>query len=265
MIELIKAKIKSIIENGTLSSSHIEKAKHIFEQFTHVVLSQGKEKISILIDTNEAFFNIDFIIEDDELHLKIDGSYSEWDIPSLVALFVVENNVNENDLTEGIKYSREGMQKRVLEEREERAKKADYKVNLADNLYGEHTLINEKGRAYKITLRDFKNKTGYINNIDWSTNKLGTTKHIMYLFNYLEENPSKIKRLKKSYPFIEIYTDPLNDYKITWFFPEKLEDEEALILKAYFGNNNSIEDSEILAFPSFLYKSRDFVRIKIRK
>ncbi|WP_299669561.1 DEAD/DEAH box helicase [uncultured Polaribacter sp.] len=157
------------------------------------------------------------------------------------------------------------MRKRVLQERLDRAKKANYKVKLANNLFGEHTLINEKGKTYSITLRDFENKTGYINNIDWRTNKLGTTKHILYLFNYLEENLSKKKRLTKKYPFIEIYTDPLNDYKISWYFPDFLEVEEQELLSSYFGNNKYIENSKIASFFSFIHASRDFHRIKIRK
>lgn len=265
MIKLVKQTIKVIKKNQILSSSEIEKAKHIFEENTHVILSQGKEKITIQVESNDEFFKVIIILENDELHPKINGSYSEWDALGLVALYVIENEIHVDALTEGIKYTRKGMQERVLGERKDRAKKAEYKVTLANNLYGEHTLINEKGKTYKITLRDFKNKTGYINNVDWKTNKLGTTKHIMYLFNYLEENPSKVKRLKTTYPFIEIYTDPLHDYKISWFFPETLEKEEETILKGYFGNNSFIEDSEMAAFTSFLYKSRDFERIKIRE
>ncbi|WP_142783912.1 DEAD/DEAH box helicase [Changchengzhania lutea] len=265
MIELVKQTIKLIKENKELSFSEIEKAKHIFEQNSHVILSQGKEKITILVDSNTDLFEVVLFSENEFLSAKINGIYSDWDIPSLVALYVVESEIHDDTLTEGIKYSRKGMQKRVLEERVDRAKKANYKINLANNLYGEHTLINEKGKTYKVTLRDFNKKTGYINNIDWKTNKLGTTKHIIYLFRYFEENPLKINRLKKTYPFIEIYTDPLNDYKISWFFPETLEAEEAILLKNYFGNKHSIEDTEIATFSSFLYKSRDLARIKIRE
>ena len=265
MIELVKKTITFIEDNKMVSSSEIENAKHIFEQSTHVILSQGKEKITVHVDNNKELFEVALILEEGNLYAKIDGSFSEWNVPSLVALYVIENSINDETLTEGVRYLREGMQKRVLEERKDRAQKANYKISLANNLYGEHTLINEKGKTFKITLRDFKNETGYINNIDLKTNKLGTTKHIIYLFNYLKENKTKAKRLKKSYPFIEIYTDPLNDYKISWFFPEKLEKEEANILKSYFGNKKSIEDTQIANFASFLYKSRDLERIKIRE
>ncbi len=266
MLELVKKTIDSIIENELLSPLEIDKAKQRYEKYDHVVLSQGKEKITLLVE-NENESNVVQIILDGEEYLlaKIDSSIEDWNTCSLTSLYVIENEFKEKTLSEGIKYTREGMRKRVLEERLDRAKKADYKIKLAKNIYGEHSLTNEKGKVYKITLRNFENKTGYINNIDWKTNKLGTTKHIMYLFNYFEENKNKFKKLSKAYPFIEIYTDPLNDYKISWFFPEDLESDEKQLITSHFGTKNYIEHSKTASFFSFIHKSKDFQRIKIRE
>jgi SNF2 family DNA or RNA helicase len=265
MLIPVKNTIKSIHENKLLSDSEIAKARYIFEEYPPVILSEGREKITVQIENGEESIVQIFTDEQEMVHSRINGSYADWESRGLAALYLIEDRYGDKPLSEGIKYTREGMRKRVLEERWERAKKAVYKVQLANNLYGEHTLINEKGKTYKITLRDFKDRTGYINNIDWKTNKLGTTKHIMYLFNYLEENPAKVKNLSKHYPFIEIYTDPLNDYKISWYFPEELEADEEQLIKAHFGNGTVIEESQMASFFSLLHKSRDFPRIKIRE
>src|SRR5680860_668405 len=266
MLQPVKETIKTIQENKLLSLEEIEKSKYIFGRSTHVLLSQGRERITLQIEDEEETITVQIHDEAGSgLSAKVNGSYTDWNVYSLAALYVIEDEFEEDILSEGIKYTREGMQKRVLEERWDKAKKANYKVKLATNLYGEHTLINEKGQTYKITLRDFKNKTGYINNIDWKTNKLGTTKHIMYLYNYLEEHESKTKRLAKNYPFIEVYTDALNAYKISWFFPEELQAEETQLLESYFGTNTFIEDTQIVSFFSFINKSKDFQRIKIRE
>ncbi len=265
MLELVEQTIKSIEEKGTLSLSEIKKARYIFGEGAHTILSQGKEKITVLIENGEDRTIQIAVAGEDRKYLKTDDNLTEWDAHGLTALYVIEDIFKGQTLSEGIKYTRKGMIKRVMEERYEKAKKAEYKIQLAHNLHGEHTLINEKGKAYKITLRDFKNKTGYINNIDWRTNKLGTTKHIMFLFDYLEDNPSKTRKMDKKYPFIEIFTDPLNDYRTTWFYPEELRMEEKQLLKSHFGNKNYIEDSQIASFFSFVHKSRDLERIKIRE
>lgn len=265
MVKRVENKIKTILEDELLSHSEIEDAKRFYSEGEHAILSQGNEKITVLVANGEAR-TIQIAMDGEErLYQKTNDKLTEWDVYGLTALYVIADEFKDETLSEGIKYTREGMIKRVMEERKDRAKKAEYKVALAKNLHGEHSLTNEKGKTYKITLRDFKNKTGYINNIDWRTNKLGTTKHIMYLFDYLEANPSKTRRKDKKYPFIEVFTDPLNDYKITWYYPETLRAEEKKLLTSYFGNKNHIEDAQIPGFFSFVHKSRDLERIKIRQ
>ncbi|SDW79778.1 DEAD/DEAH box helicase [Aequorivita viscosa] len=265
MVSLVEDKIKTIMEDELFTHSEIEEAKRFYGEGEHTILSQGKEKITVLVANGEEHTVQIAVNGEEELFQKTNDRLTEWDVYGLTALFVIANKCKDETLSEGIKYTREGMIKRVIEERYDRAKKADYKVVLANNLHGEHILTNEKGKSYRITLRDFENKTGYINNIDWRTNKLGTTKHIMYLFNYLENNPSKTRKMDKKYPFIEIFTDPLNDYRITWYYPETLRTEERKLLTSYFGNKNHIGDSQIAGFFSFVHKSRDLERIKIRQ
>jgi SNF2 family DNA or RNA helicase len=266
MISLIDPTIAFIENSKLVSTEIITQAQFLLNHYDHVILSQGKEKITVQISHAQKSFVVDIIAGDDEmLSSRINGSHSEWNVYNYAALLLIREEVKEEKLTEGIKYTRAGMQNRVYGERLEKAKKADYKIKLATNLYGEHTLINEKGKEFKVTLRDFDKKTGYINNIDWQTNKLGTTKHIMYLFNYLDDHPSKLKRLKKTYPFIEVYTDPLNDYKISWYYPEPLQEEEQELISRYFGTGNYIEDARITSFFTFINKAREYDRIKIRK
>jgi SNF2 family DNA or RNA helicase len=243
----------------------IEIAKHILNENEHVILSRGKDKITLQIENGKVGTIVEILKENDgKLTPKVNGSYKDWSGISIAALYVVQEDLKTNELSEGVKYTRQGMIKRVLDERADKAKKAAYRVELSKNIYGEHTLINEKGKSFKVTLRNFENETGYINNIDWKTNKLGTTKHIMYLFNYLKDNPEKIKKLDKTYPFIEIFTDPLNEYKITWYYPEKLENDEEELIQDFFGNKNFIDENQIESFFEFIQKSRDLERVKVR-
>ena len=268
MLDLVTKTITKIENDSILKEDKIKKAKTIFETFNHVILSQGQHMIALKIEDQEqeVFAQILSVEDEETIDLKLEGSYEDWNnIYGLVALYVIEKEFEGKTLSEGKKYTRQGMIKRVLDERMDKAKKADYKVYLTDNLYGEHTLINEKGKSYKITLRDFENKTGYINNIDWKTNKLGTTKHILFLYNYLDSHPEKAKQLKKEFPFIEIYTDPINDYKISWYFPEDLQAEEQALLDSYFGSKTYIENNEIPSFFSFFQSIQDFNRFKIRE
>lgn len=156
------------------------------------------------------------------------------------------------------------MIKRVLAERREKAEKAEYKITFADNIFGEHKLVNEKGVAYKITLRDFENETGYIDNPDLKTNKLGTTKHLMYAFKVIKSDKRLIKRLGKIYPFVEIYLDPLNDYRITWFYPHDMKPDVASLIQKYFGEKDYIEEENVKDFLLFIRDAGEISSIKIR-
>jgi len=266
MIELVNETITLIENNDLIPKEDLLKSQSIIDNYEHVILSQGKEKINVLVEDQSENFSVEVFVDSDELLAsRINKTLSDWDIHSYTALQIIKNNIIGNELSEGIKYTKEGMKKRVLEERLDKAKKANYKVKLSKNLYGEHTLINEKGKEFKITLWDFTKKTGYINNIDWKTNKLATTKHIMFLFDYLETHPAKTKLLKKDYPFIDIHTDPLNDYKISWFFPGELSSEEEEFLTFYFGTESYIEDHKIGGLITLINKSITHPRIKIRE
>ena len=122
----------------------------------------------------------------------------------------------------------------MLNERRQQAEKASYRVRWANNIHGDHALTNEQGVHYRVFLRDFEAKTGYSDSWDSRLNKLETTKHIMYAFNELKKNRKLYNRLDKTYPFIEIFCDPLNEYKIIWHYPRKLPVGEQLLISRHF-------------------------------
>ncbi len=129
MLKLVKNTIKDIEENDKLSTTEIEKAKSIFEKYEHVILSQGKEKITLqMAYENDEKIIVQLLVDyNDGLLAKINGSYADWKINTLVALYVVSYEFEEKELSEGIKYTRDGMKKRVLGERMDKAKKASIK------------------------------------------------------------------------------------------------------------------------------------------
>ena len=190
----------------------------------------------------------------------------EWDEVLYAGLLFLEYSLEKVKLdTAGKRYTREGMISRVIEERQAKAKNANYTIKWANNIYGEHILINEYGKKYRITIHDFEKQTGYIDNIDWQTNKLGTTKHIIYLCNQLEDNPARKRRLKKTFPFVDIYLDPFNDYAFSWFYPHELTGEKKRIVDTYFGESSTLADEDIYKMQELLLEIESDDQFKIRK
>jgi hypothetical protein len=86
----------------------------------------------------------------------------------------------------------------------------------------------------------------------------------MFTFRQLKDNPQLFDQMGKTCPFIEIYCDPCNDYKISWFYPHQVPIDEQLLISRYFKKDNFVNDNDIEGFLGFLEESSEFPLILIR-
>ena len=267
MLTEITDKIEKIFNNGISPNTLIE-AKNIFNEGWCQVLSRSKNGIDMLVQTggDGSQEEVSLKLHEGEVVCLNNNKPLMWNAPSIATLLQAQEELKlpVEAIGEGKAYTRQGMIKRVFAERQEKAAKALYKIKFANNIYGEHELVNEKGTKYYVLLRDFENETGYINNPDWQANKLGTTKHIMYAFSKLKEDKKLYKKLSKTFPFIEIYTDPLNDYKITWHYPHALSSGIQALIKKHFGDKKFIEAGREKDFLLFIQSAAAIPEIVIR-
>ena len=166
---------------------------------------------------------------------------------------------------EGMAYTREGMIRRVMEERQEKALKAEYKIEFADNPHGEHLLINERGERYDILFRDRENEIGYCSCPDYRTNKLGTCKHLMFAFQRARTAQPELFRQEAPYPFIEIHLDPLRDYRIAWYGPQPEERALAHLLAFYFDEAQLVKAEKMLDMVNFFRSAAEFKQVFVRQ
>ena len=265
--ELIKQQ-KEKLQN-TLTSNELAFGEIIFNNNDCQVLSQSAVRFELFVTAPDSKIPVEcsLEVEEDGLLPLLNDEISAWNSISYACLLEVENELrilDPRDPVEHKKYTREGMIKRVLLERRQKAEKAKYRIKWANNIYGDHILTNERGIKYKIFLRDFENETGYSDSMDSSLNKLGTTKHIMFAFQQLKANKSLYDQLDQTCPFIEIFCDPLHDYQISWFYPHRLPTEEQLLLSRYFKNTSYINDNDLKNFLNFFEESAKSPLILIR-
>lgn len=214
------------------------------------LVSEGKvtliwrSDVQVYSEIDEDEVTLEVVIEFDEFgNLNPFFEITKYYLASLIH-FALEFHSLPISEVEGKIYTREGMKRRVIRERGERAIGADYKIKLGRFLYGPHILMDDRKNRYDITIWDFNNYTGYIDNIDWKTNKIGTTKHIIYLIDYIKSNPSLAKTLKKSSQCIEIVPDPTQNYEVTYKYNGKISPDQETILSEMFAGAKhlTIED-----------------------
>ncbi len=232
------------------------------DAFNHAQKLIAESKVTLIWYTvSVVFFKIDEDAEPKEINLNlVDGKINwptEVDAYFLAAAIYYIDEMKDklysksNDRT----FTRKGMIDRVIAERREKAYSSHYKIKLGLCLYGPHTLMDESNKRYDITIWSFEDETGYIDNVDWKTNKLATTKHILFLLHYIKSNPSKVKNLKKQSQIIEITLDPINEYNLTYKYNGKLNVKHKEIIKSIFGNKTH------LALEKFVLKSNKIAEI----
>jgi SNF2 family DNA or RNA helicase len=270
MKQLLQKQLDIIKRDKSISDLVMNQAKAIYLSGACNVLSQSKLRFEFLVTDTFEDYEVSLVINelDGSVSAYTKGQEEGWNRLAIAALMQLldENNRLEmpHNLEEGKKYSREGMMKRVIEERKEKALNLKYRIEYSDNIYGEHVVVNEKGVRYKVFLRDFEKEIGYSDSMDWKTNKLGTTKHIMFAFHTIKNSPNAFKKLSKTYPFVEIFTDPLNQYQVTWHYPHELNPSVKELISKYFGEKNYIEDHKLTKFLGFIREAEKHKQICIR-
>ncbi len=268
MLDQIKGKLSTIKEAGAVTGLTMRQAHALYINGQCQMLTCARDSFHISIDDKFKDFDvhIDFGHEEVETRCSCKSSQAvcHHAIAGLLELSDYLQKDEAPDIDSGKTYTREGMIRRVLDERREKAAKAEYRLEFADNLFGEHELVNERGLRYKLTFRDLEKEQGYCSCPDYRTNKLGTCKHLVYAFSRFKQSRGQALSAQQEYPFVEIYLDPLNDSRISWFYPHDLPAATVPLVTAFFTPEQTLHSEKLAAFLEFIESTREMKEVLIR-
>ena len=267
MLNLINKNLKKIQQDSSVSSLVIRKANELHQNGQCQMLTRGKKLYNFSIDDEYKDFNLTIQITDYEILTKCNCKSSSPHCQHAIAGMLELKEFLKKEIPqmgqEGKQYTREGMIQRVLKERRDKALKENLKIQFSDNIYGEHEVINEKGIKYYVTFRDIESEKGYCCCPDYQTNKLGICKHLMAAFA-VAKNRKSFKSRDQQYPFIEIFLDPLNNYQISWFYPDPLPSNVVSLIEKYFGNQRILPAEKTGEMLMFIEEAQEFKNVNIR-
>lgn len=253
--------------SGKLNKMQYQRAQYLYDSGLCRLLSLSEKQHSYLVSDHHEDVKTTLRFEDHKLkyecscgaaplcsHLYASALQAYQDLSSMAPIAAPKY----------LKYSKDGMVKRVLKERAERAKTESFKLHFADNKHGEHLIENAKGVRYQLSFYNFQNHLGYCSCPDYQTNKLSTCKHLMYAFNAFEIKFPEHHSNSQHYPFVEIYCNPKQDYRICWFYPHKLPDPIASVLQHYFDKEAVFKEEMLSRLHIFLDEISEYKVVKLR-
>jgi len=268
MLKILRSWLDRVKSSPEVSDLILRKGEALYLNGQLQLLTRMKHQFDFSVDDAYDDFELSLFFEEDHLVAKCSCKATDLCHHAFSGALQVQELLEQIDVNEqsvGKKYTRRGMIKRVLEERRQKARHSKYHLEFTDNIYGEHLLHNEKGQTYYLTLRDRKNEEGYCSCQDYRSNKLGTCKHLIFAYQQLNEGKRRMRKASKQYPFVEIFLDPLQKYRISWYYPHKLPAKIKNLIDEYFGTVGYIHKKQVASFLGFVEKSKAYKQILIRE
>jgi superfamily II DNA/RNA helicase len=263
----IMQKLKDIQQDSAVSDLVIRRANKLYQNGQCQMLTHGQNQFRFSIDDEFKDFTLTITLSENDISTKCNCNARSHNCQhAIVGLLELKDFFKRHrpSVTQpGKQYTREGMIQRVLAERKEKALRENYKIQFADNIYGEHEVINEKGTRYYVTFRDLDNQQGYCCCPDFQTNKLGMCKHLMAAFIVARKTPG-FQSKANDYPFVEIYLDPLKNYQIAWFYPDSLPPGVKSLINEYFGDSHVLPHEKTGNMLTFIESAQAYKNINIR-
>ncbi|MFO7802973.1 MAG: SNF2-related protein, partial [Desulfovermiculus sp.] len=160
----------------------------------------------------------------------------------------------------------EEIRDKALEDRRSRAKKEEFRFVRGDMVKGDHLLETTSKRQYTVTVHDPEKGLGHCSCPDFTTNQLGTCKHLMALLDRFLQPQDLEQARKERFPFVDIYWDSTQG--LPRLFCERPPSEISSIrpaLETYFDPSGLFRFSDLGRMLDFLAAIEGSKQVRVRE
>jgi SNF2 family DNA or RNA helicase len=161
--------------------------------------------------------------------------------------------------------SPEEIRLQAIENRKKSSKEESYDITFGDTLKGEHLVVTQQGREYVVIIHDPVSSSGTCTCPDYSSNRLGTCKHLIHLATKLKQQDDYQKIIEKEiFPFVHLYWDSKIE-KPRIYYENKLPEELEKLFASYFNSEGHyIKDTLDQLFP-LLQEVKHFKQVRVEE
>lgn len=146
---------------------------------------------------------------------------------------------------QGQTLSPEDIRIQALDNRKKSAKEEFYDITFDDTFKGEHLVVTSRGKEYVVVVHDPTSGAGTCNCPDYTSNRLGTCKHLIHLLNKLKQQDNfETDVHKEKFPFVHLYWDSRTE-RPCFYYDQQLPDDLEPLFAAFFNNERQYQKDDV--------------------
>ncbi|MFW5899961.1 MAG: DEAD/DEAH box helicase [Desulfovermiculus sp.] len=160
----------------------------------------------------------------------------------------------------------EEIKNKALEDRRSRAKKEEFTFIRGEMVKGDHILETAGGRQYVVTLHDPAKGGGHCSCPDYTSNQLGTCKHLMALQERFIGPKDLQQAEQERFPFVDVYWDSVHGAPRMFCERPRADIASILpVLQTYFNSEGLFQFADLGRMVDFLSAIQESKQVRVRE
>jgi superfamily II DNA or RNA helicase/predicted nucleic acid-binding Zn finger protein len=269
--------IKSIQSQVADSSIIFQRGRRLYEYGAYSCIEHdpGLGRFVYEVDGNYGDYTTIVSLEDNHLDYSCDCPYPGPGCKHVVAVMLdvldriedwSQEPIGEEVQPPSDYLTPEEIKNKALDDRRSRAKKEEFTFIRGEMVKGDHILETVNGRQYVVTLHYPAQGAGHCSCPDFTSNQLGTCKHLMALKERFIGPKDLQQAEQERFPFVDVYWDSVHGAPHMFCERPKAEIASILpVLHTYFDAHGLFQFADLGRMVDFLSAVENCKQVRVRE